>query len=390
MERFTSIYRNTDGWYSINCPVIIMAGALLFDAEEERLIVQLKLRKMTPKKITCCKVRVQAYANDEICETIDDYSYNYLDIKLEQVSEFGSQSPIILESEFARSFTAQVTELMYEDGETVRFDDEEWSTIPAMVRIDSYLKKPALVKVYQRECGSKYKYLPQKKGGLFLCSCGNINFGENSRCTECGKQYADFEPRIDIDYLSRIVEAQQEQVRKAARTAKKCLIVAVILALLGGIAYMAIPMGMRVYKYNYISSHLDATDRKTYDYLCELMREDYKDCDEIYNELYAWSVVITPVDDAGHPATSFSRQANAFHFECSLSGGAPGQRENLEIVLTIRNAVFREDWNNARTGNTRNITILRGNRGVSEGNGTVRVIDSEGNTLASAAVEFTN
>ena len=164
MERFTSIYRNTDGWYSINCPVIIMAGALLFDAEEERLIVQLKLRKMTPKKITCCKVRVQAYANDEICETIDDYSYNYLDIKLEQVSEFGSQSPIILESEFARSFTAQVTELMYEDGEAVnnqsvreRFElNKNDSSIAS--RIISDTVEAGLIKPADNETTSK-KYM---------------------------------------------------------------------------------------------------------------------------------------------------------------------------------------------------------------------------------------
>lgn len=270
MGRFKDLYKNTDGWYSPSCPVIILAGALLQDTEDNSLIAQLKLRNIGNKNIVCCKVSLKTFeVNGKECEEITDFSY--LDLNIALNGEFGVQTPIKLTSNLARRFVASVSEIVYSDSKVVRYD-EKWTSIPSSIPLDAHLKHAEQVKQFQLECGDNYRFLPQKIGGLFLCACDTLNQGEESKCTSCGRRYSYFEPKLDIEYLNRLIEERQEKERlekekkeqerlenetkrkekldKAKKTAIEISIIIAILAVIITAIYFAVTKFIPDYKYN--------------------------------------------------------------------------------------------------------------------------------------------
>lgn len=271
MGRFKDLYRYTDGWYSPNCPVIILAGALLQDTEDNALIVQLKLRNISNKSIVCCKVSIKTFeVNGKECEEIKDFSY--LDINVALGGEFGVQTPIKLTSNLARKFVATVSEVVYSDSKVVRYDDGEWISIPSSIPLDAHFKVAEQVKQFQLECGDNYKFLPQKISGLFLCACDTLNQGEDSKCTSCGRRYSYFEPKLDIEYLNKLIEERHEKERlqkekkeqerlenetkrrekliKAKKIAIKISIITAILAAIVTVIYFTVTKFIPDYKYN--------------------------------------------------------------------------------------------------------------------------------------------
>ena len=144
-------------------------------------------------------------------------------------------------------------------------------------------------------------------------------------------------------------------------------------------------------KYGYIIDHRNNTNTTTFAYLKNLKNKDYKDCANIYKELYEWKITVLAVnsdkDDDSTNKSSIKKNAPVY-FHIDLSGGEP----NESIRITVKST-----WPN---GNTSEYTFdskwdkwSAGWYGWSEGpsiTGTIRCYfyDEDGNMIGGGSVKI--
>ena len=117
-NRFLKLFSLEPNQYVKNCPIIIEAGALQKDNETGNVIAQVKMRNLEDLQVVSCKLTLKAYENNgNEVEGID--SFSYLDLDAGIGKDFGSKTPIIMPDKTARSFTVDITEIVFSDG-TVR------------------------------------------------------------------------------------------------------------------------------------------------------------------------------------------------------------------------------------------------------------------------------
>ena len=98
-----------------DCPVVISAGALLRDHATRKVLVQLKLRNLSPLAVKAVKVKIHAYDTAKI-ELNGVDAFPYLDLNIPLGGEFGSQTPIPLPDAATRSFTVDILSVTFTDG----------------------------------------------------------------------------------------------------------------------------------------------------------------------------------------------------------------------------------------------------------------------------------
>lgn len=97
-----------------DCPVVISAGALLRDHATRKVLVQLKLRNLSPLAVKAVKVKIHAYDTAKI-ELNGVDAFPYLDLNIPLGGEFGSQTPIPLPDAATRSFTVDILSVTLAD-----------------------------------------------------------------------------------------------------------------------------------------------------------------------------------------------------------------------------------------------------------------------------------
>lgn len=114
-ERYTRLFSLPENLGLENCPVVISAGALLMDNVTGNVLVQLKLRNLSPQAVNAVKVKIHAYdtAKAEL-NGVDTFSYLDLNVPLD--GEFGSQTPVPLPDAATRSFTVDILSVTFADG----------------------------------------------------------------------------------------------------------------------------------------------------------------------------------------------------------------------------------------------------------------------------------
>ena len=202
-SRYHELFRIQPNLYLEGSPVLIEAGALQKDIVDDRVLVQVKIRNISNKKIVACKVCIWAYepSGTEI-EGIG--SFPYLDIAVKQGQDFGTKTPIYLPDNTTRKFDVAVIEVVFDDDTVWSDEPAEWVSLPAQNRITDVLDDYELAKQYGLEAGDNSSYYPDLTMGLFLCTCGGVNIGgENSRCYKCGRTYSDLIKILDIEDLTK-------------------------------------------------------------------------------------------------------------------------------------------------------------------------------------------
>ena len=102
-ERFEKLFSLPPNLYSKGSPVIISAGSLLKDTETGKIIVQIKFHSVSFTHIKALKIDIAAYdVSGKEIEGVNDYQY--LDLKINNGEEFGSNKAIVLPNTVARSF----------------------------------------------------------------------------------------------------------------------------------------------------------------------------------------------------------------------------------------------------------------------------------------------
>lgn len=230
-ERFQRLFTLTPNLYSDGCPIIIEAGALQKDTESGAVIAQIKMRNIGDATISSCRVSIKAYAtNGDEVEGAADFSY--LDLNAGRGKDFGTKVPVMLPDRTARSFSVDINEIVFADGTVNKLDSNQWKTVLKQETIDNALQDEELTKQYKLETGGFAEFLPVKKDGLFLCTCGAVNLESADKCYKCGNSYENLVECLDENYLlSKINERKnKERVDKAKQQAFKKKSIKIIVA----------------------------------------------------------------------------------------------------------------------------------------------------------------
>ena len=217
-DRFQRLFTLTPNLYIEGCPVIIEAGALLKDTESGSVLAQVKMRNIGEEVVSSCRVSIKAFAtNGDEVEGVSDFSY--LDLNAGRGREFGSKTPVMLPDKTARKIAVKINEIVYSDGTVKKMDSNEWKTIPKQKTLGEILQDQEFVKQYKLETGESAEFLPVKKDGLFLCTCGAVNLESADKCYKCGNSYENLVECLDENYL--LSKTNERKNKESADKAKQ-------------------------------------------------------------------------------------------------------------------------------------------------------------------------
>ena len=222
-ERFTRLYTFPENVYTNGAPILIAAGALLKDNQNQKVLVQLKLQNLRQSQLVACKVSVRAF-DPSGAEVTGVENCSYLDLAVPRGGYFGSQSPIYLPDSTTRKIFVSVTQAVFEDKTVWQYSGGEWKSIPSnRQRIRDIFPDVELQKQYAIEVGENCEYVPVICDHLFLCTCGAVNLSKDRVCHRCGRETAKLLSALDLRELTRKKDARlvqeelerQEQERRA-------------------------------------------------------------------------------------------------------------------------------------------------------------------------------
>lgn len=213
MERYSKLFTLANNFYSSGSPVIISAGTLLNDHENNGVLVQLKIKSISPQTIKALKVEIVAQdtADRQLGKTVE---FQYIDILIVRNQEFGQKTPIHLPDNSTRSFSVKILEVIFENNIIWTEKITDNSAIPSSLTLLECLKNPELVKQYQLICRSSSQFMPKKEKDLWICACGTFNHSNEGVCSHCQLNLAVLEA-IDLEELENAMnerlKAEKEQ-----------------------------------------------------------------------------------------------------------------------------------------------------------------------------------
>lgn len=214
-ERFINIVKKTETITTKECPVVIVAYALLEDTIKKKKIMQVKLQNIGDKTVSECRIKAAEGDNPDILTfTFEDLNFNEDDI-------FGSKQPIDAPNETGETVKPYVDYVKFSDGSEWQ-GDGEYTVIPELKEL--FADDEQLATQYRAEIGEDSKYVPNLENGFFRCTCGALSVGDT--CRKCGRTFEDeSEILFDLDGLrERAVEREkqlEEEKKKAEEKAQK-------------------------------------------------------------------------------------------------------------------------------------------------------------------------
>lgn len=216
-ERYTKLFELGKNLYAKGAPVIISAGNLLKDNKTGGILVQLKIKNIAGKSIKAAIVNI--LSKDVVGNPIEgETRQEYLDLYVRQGEEFGQKTAIALPSSSARSFSAEVDMVVFEDNSVWESRDSVWEALPTPSNLKSLLADDELLRQYRLRFGSNCEAWPQEHKDLWLCSCGTWNKDET--CYSCKNNKSEL-LTADIDEMKsernkRLAREKAEQEAKEA------------------------------------------------------------------------------------------------------------------------------------------------------------------------------
>ncbi len=183
-ERFTKLFSLPPDLYAEGSPLIVSAGNLLKDNQTGQVLVQLKIKNISPKTVKAATVAIRALAT--MGRPIEgDAAKEYLDLSVRQGEEFGQKAAIPLPNPSTRGVTVAVQEVVFADNSAYEGTDAPWEPLPAATPLTRTLEDLELVKQYELTFGGPCQVTPQKHKDLWRCACGAWN--REDACYACRK-----------------------------------------------------------------------------------------------------------------------------------------------------------------------------------------------------------
>lgn len=216
-ERFTKLFSLPPDLCAEGSPLIISAGNLLKDNQTGQVLVQLKIKNISPKTVKAATVAIRAL--DTMGRPIEgDAAKEYLDLFVRQGEEFGQKAAIPLPNPSTRGFTVTVKEVVFADNSAYEGMDAPWEPLPAATPLTRTLEDLELVKQYELTFGGPCQVTPQEHKNLWQCACGAWN--REGTCYACRKGKSalfslDLES-LKADKNARLVREKAEREAKEA------------------------------------------------------------------------------------------------------------------------------------------------------------------------------
>ncbi len=282
-ERYGKLFSLQENLYAETSPVMIAAGALLKDNQTGKILAQLKIQNISPKRIKAATVCIQPL--DTVGNPLGDtVTYQYLDLCADRDSEFGQKTPITLPNAASRSFQAFVKEVIFEDNTTWMQENQLWEQLKKPQPLSS-LRDSELAEQFRIDYGRNCIDLLLEQRDLWHCVCGAVNRQGETNCHKCRKSFADLKA-IDLDSLrarktERVAKEQEHsravQAQRAVESAKKQKI-----AIISGI--VAVIVIIAIITVTTISGN--AQKSSNYDYAMAFLNDGhYEEAVQILEEL---------------------------------------------------------------------------------------------------------
>ena len=187
-ERYTRLYALNKPLYLQSAPLMVVAGALLLDAETDSVVAQLKFKNISKSVIKAIKVYVQPLTTTGM--PLGNWvEHQYLDLEVYRDGEFGQREAVVLPDNTTRQFVVKVDEVIFSDNSIWRSEGQDWPYFALPIDLSTAFKgNKDLIDQYRIEYGDSSVNLPQKSGVLWYCSCSSINMEDEYTCHNCGKE----------------------------------------------------------------------------------------------------------------------------------------------------------------------------------------------------------
>ena len=241
---YEKVFSTGQELYAAGCPVIIAAGALQKNTKSNKVYAQLKFRNIGTADIKALKLSLNTF--DSASEPVNKgFDYQYLDCNAKRDGEFGQRTLIELPDASVRSFEAEITEILFEDGILLSERFSGFSAFPEKVSLKDALGEE-LYSQYIRDVGAGAEYKPFVCGDLWVCTCGTLNRQDEEKCHSCEREKEVQLEALDTDKLKekkeaaeKALKAEQErkELERAAEAKKKRMKVSVTLAVICAIVF---------------------------------------------------------------------------------------------------------------------------------------------------------
>ena len=210
-DRYERIFSLPRLLYITGSPVIIEAGALLKDNQNNGVVAQLKFKNISDNNIKALTVIIYAYdtAQRPLGEPV---VFQYLDLSAKRDDSFGQSFPIVLSASSARAFSVSVKEVVFDNNEIWNNGEKIWSPIPAAVPLNDFFNDQEMTKQFKIHYGFDSSVCPIQIGDLWYCTCEKINHTNELTCHSCGKKAGELF-YVDLSFLTR---EKEERLKKEA------------------------------------------------------------------------------------------------------------------------------------------------------------------------------
>ena len=212
MERYQRLYSIGENLYQANSDILLCAGVLLLDTKSNKVLAQLKFRNLSDKIVKGFQISLNCFdIGDKELEGVDEFQY--LDLNCGQGMEFGSKTPIYVESPNTRSFKINSCTVYFKDGSKTTIEGT-WEKLPKQLAISS---NNDLLKQYQIEFGAKASFRFWNTEDAWSCSCGAINKNEYGICYNCKNtksRLLEVDESVINNNLEKRIQKEKELARK--------------------------------------------------------------------------------------------------------------------------------------------------------------------------------
>ena len=125
-ERYTIAFSIQNNLLIDTSPLMISAGNLLFDNQENETLVQLKLRNISNKIIRSVKVLIQPFDNEGRLIG-DEVYYEYSNVNVLPDVQFGQKIPIRLPDNKTKSFSVSIIQVIFSDSTKWAAPPQTWT-----------------------------------------------------------------------------------------------------------------------------------------------------------------------------------------------------------------------------------------------------------------------
>ena len=164
-ERYKILKNLSERQYTLGCPVILMAGRLLWDYEKERTVAQLKWKSISQREINGLYVRIAGRTAE------------YTGTGIRRGESFGQYKAIPIDKGEKEEIRVFVEKVSFSDGGEWKCPKEAlWGVLP------------------QFHPAGGGRFAEEKHADLWYCTCGGLNREDEAVCHVCGRRFG--EPRI--------------------------------------------------------------------------------------------------------------------------------------------------------------------------------------------------